>query len=63
MAKTAPPSGTIAALGGTVDEALSELKVPAYVLDSNGTIRWLNKRALEVLGDLARRSSGCGGGA
>ena len=48
MAKTAPPSGTIAALGGTVDEALSELKVPAYVLDISGTIRWLNKRALEV---------------
>jgi DNA-binding CsgD family transcriptional regulator len=52
MAKTAPPSGTIAALGGTVDEALSELQVPAYVLDSNGTIRWVNKRALELLGDL-----------
>jgi DNA-binding CsgD family transcriptional regulator len=52
MAKTKPPSGTIAALGGTVDEALSELRVPAYVLDSNGTIRWMNKRALDLLGDL-----------
>jgi DNA-binding CsgD family transcriptional regulator len=52
MAKTNPPSGTIAALGATVDEALSEVQVPAYVLDSNGTIRWLNRRALEVVGDL-----------
>ena len=52
MAKSNPPSGTIAALGGTVDEALSELQVPAYVLDSNGTIRWLNRCALEVVGDL-----------
>lgn len=56
MADTAPASGAIAGLGGTVDEALSEVRVPAYVLGSDGVIRWLNKRALDLLGDLTGQS-------
>jgi hypothetical protein len=52
MARTAPVSRTIAALGGTVDEALGDVQVPAYVVGSDGVIRWLNTRALAVLGDV-----------
>src|SRR5712691_11707731 len=52
MARTAPVSRTIAALGGTVDEALGDVQVPAYVVSSDGTVRWLNTRALAVLGDV-----------
>jgi DNA-binding CsgD family transcriptional regulator len=52
MARTAPVTRTIAALGGTVDEALSDVQVPAFVIDSNGVIAWMNKRAIALLGDL-----------
>jgi DNA-binding CsgD family transcriptional regulator len=52
MARTAPVSRTIAALGGTVDEVLSNVQVPAFVVDSNAVIAWMNKRAMEVVGDL-----------
>lgn len=31
--------------------ALEEIGVPAYVLDSGGRIRWLNKAAKELVGD------------
>jgi PAS domain S-box-containing protein len=31
--------------------ALEELTVPAYVLDREGTIRWLNRGAVNVIGD------------
>src|SRR5437773_510014 len=52
MARTAPVSRTIAALGGTVDEVLSDVQVPAFVVDSNGVIAWMNKRATALVGDL-----------
>lgn len=31
--------------------ALEEIKMPAYVIDSTGRIRWLNEAAKEILGD------------
>jgi PAS domain S-box-containing protein len=31
--------------------ALAELAVPAYVIDREGTIRWLNRGAVQVIGD------------
>jgi DNA-binding CsgD family transcriptional regulator len=52
MARNAPVSRTIAALGGTVDEVLSDLQVPAFVTGSSGVIAWMNKRAIALFGDL-----------
>ena len=34
-----------------VAEALSEITVPAFVLDRNGVIRWINAAAIEEFGD------------
>jgi PAS domain S-box-containing protein len=31
--------------------ALQELTVPAYVIDREGTYRWLNRGAIEIIGD------------
>ena len=36
---------------GDVQGALSDIAVPAYALDKRGTIRWLNRAAVDVLGD------------
>lgn len=38
-------------LGAEIGEALADLGAPAYVLDSNGVVRWLNARAIELFGD------------
>ena len=32
-------------------EALAEISLPVYVVDRNGTIRWLNAAAIELFGD------------
>src|ERR1051325_10171723 len=41
-----PPS-----FGGDLGQALAEINAPAYILDHNGVIRWMNARAIELLGD------------
>jgi PAS domain S-box-containing protein len=38
-------------LGPEIGDALAGLGAPAYVLDSNGIVRWLNARAIELFGD------------
>lgn len=38
-------------LGDELGEALGKIGVPAYMLDRNGIIRWMNDRALELFGD------------
>jgi PAS domain S-box-containing protein len=45
------PSKLAAWLGGDLDRALELVTVPAFVLDRNGTIRWQNKRCIELFGD------------
>jgi PAS domain S-box-containing protein len=40
---------------GDVQRALDEVKVPSYVIDRFGIIRWLNPAALELLGDVRGR--------
>jgi len=42
-------------LGGDVEDALERIAVPAYVIDRNGIIRWLNSAALQVIGDVRGR--------
>lgn len=40
---------------GDVQGALSDIGVPAYAIDRTGTIRWLNRAAEELLGDVRGR--------
>jgi PAS domain S-box-containing protein len=40
---------------GDVQGALSDIGVPAYAIDGDGTIRWLNRAAEELLGDVRGR--------
>jgi DNA-binding CsgD family transcriptional regulator len=51
MAKAPPPTQQLAALGGTLDDALERMRVPAYLIDVNGQIRWLNEAARKLVGD------------
>jgi len=41
--------------GGDFEAALETVKVPAYVIDQSGVIRWLNDAAREVVGDMRGR--------
>jgi len=45
------PSG----LGAGVERALAEVNVPAYVIDPEGTLVWLNPAAKELVGDARGR--------
>ena len=42
-------------LGGDVEGALDRVKVPSYVIDEHGIIRWLNPAAMELVGDVRGR--------
>jgi PAS domain S-box-containing protein len=43
------------ALGGDVEGALDRVKVPSYVIDEHGIIRWLNAAAVDLVGDVRGR--------
>ncbi len=43
------------ALGGDVEGALERVKVPSYVIDEHGIIRWLNPAAVRLVGDARGR--------
>src|SRR5689334_15725348 len=43
------------ALGGEVEDAIDRVRVPAYVIDREGIIRWLNPAALKLVGDVRGR--------
>jgi PAS domain S-box-containing protein len=43
------------ALGGDVEQALAGIPVPSYVLDTDGTVRWLNPAAERLLGNVRGR--------
>jgi DNA-binding NarL/FixJ family response regulator len=50
----APPaeaSQAAAWLGGDIDAALADIRVPAFILAADGVIRWQNARATELIGD------------
>jgi len=40
------------ALGGDVEQALTGIPVPSYVLDTDGVVRWINPAAERLLGDV-----------
>jgi PAS domain S-box-containing protein len=42
-------------LGGEVEDAIDRVRVPAYVIDRHGIIRWLNPAAQKLVGDVRGR--------
>ena len=43
------------AIGGDVEGALERVRVPAYVIDRDGIIRWINPAAERIVGDVRGR--------
>jgi PAS domain S-box-containing protein len=43
------------AAGGDLADAITEIKVPSYLIDTAGVIRWLNPAAAELVGDVRGR--------
>ena len=43
------------AIGGDVEDAIERARVPAYVIDRHGIIRWLNPAARKLVGDVRGR--------
>jgi DNA-binding NarL/FixJ family response regulator len=43
-------SQTAAGLGGDIDAALADIRVPAFILAADGVIRWQNAKATELVG-------------
>jgi PAS domain S-box-containing protein len=52
-AQSAPPR--LGGPGGDVGQALEEIGVPSYAIDSTGVIRWLNSSARKLVGDVRGR--------
>ena len=50
----APTAGGLA-VGGDVEQALTGIPVPSYVLDTDGVVRWINPAAERLLGDVRGR--------
>lgn len=46
---------TLDAIGGDVEDAIDRVRVPAYVIDPHGIIRWLNPAARALVGDVRGR--------
>jgi PAS domain S-box-containing protein len=42
-------------IGGDVEDAIGRVRVPAYVIDRHGIIRWLNPAARKLVGDVRGR--------
>ena len=43
------------AIGADVEDALEDVNVPSYVIDSTGVIRWVNPAARRLVGDVRGR--------
>src|SRR6476660_2419948 len=43
------------AIGGEIEDAIERVRVPAYVIDGHGIIRWLNPAARKIVGDVRGR--------
>ncbi len=46
---------TSPAIGGDLQAALENVKVPSYIIDSSGIIRWVNQAAIRIVGDCRGR--------
>jgi PAS domain S-box-containing protein len=42
-------------IGGEVEDALERVRVPTYVIDRDGVIRWVNPAAERIVGDVRGR--------
>ena len=42
-------------MGGDVEDALEQINIPSYVLDTSGVIRWVNPAAERIVGDVRGR--------
>ena len=42
-------------MDGDVVDALERVKVPAYAIDGHGVIRWVNRAAMDLVGDVRGR--------
>ena len=42
-------------VGGDVEQALEDVGVPSYVLDTTGVVRWINPAAERLVGDIRGR--------
>ena len=42
-------------IGGEVESALERVRVPAYMIDRHGIIRWINGAAERIVGDVRGR--------
>ena len=42
-------------LGGDVKQALENVAVPSYVVDTSGVVRWINPAAERLIGDVRGR--------
>jgi PAS domain S-box-containing protein len=49
------PRQVAALLGGELDDAFEHIRVPAWIIDRGGHIRWENERSLELFGDVRGR--------
>jgi PAS domain S-box-containing protein len=49
------PATAFRALDARLETAIGEVGVPAYLIDRDGTIRWLNQAATELVGDAVGR--------
>jgi PAS domain S-box-containing protein len=45
-------TGAGLAVGGDIEQALTGIAVPSYVLDTEGVVRWINPAAERLLGDV-----------
>jgi PAS domain S-box-containing protein len=45
----------LGAIGGEVEDAIERVRVPAYVIDRQGIVRWLNPAARRRVGDVRGR--------
>jgi DNA-binding CsgD family transcriptional regulator len=43
-------------LGGDIDDALDQLRMPAHLVDSNNLVRWQNAKSVALFGDIRGRS-------
>ena len=43
--------------GSDVEDAISRVRVPAYLVDKHGIIRWLNPAAQKLVGDVRGRQN------
>jgi PAS domain S-box-containing protein len=42
-------------MGVEIEDALEDVRVPSYVLDRHGIIRWMNPAAQRIVGDVRGR--------